>query len=298
MPGRIGFGAVVMRGRGKARVVRLLVILGFGLSVCGAHAAGSSKGKETPQSNYAVSVGTDSQSGQDLSFSIDQALASSNHFLISGGRTRAQLASGYQDGYNGSLGMTTDPDKPFSYGASVNMAYLGENLKSQSVTGMWSYAGDTWMFVAKPTLRTIAIYVPGTPPSNTDVLGAGGSIAATRFFSDSWSATAGGEYYKYWGDTSALPVLLQAIRTKIPLAFISNYLRERWWLQTEYDFNSVSVLAALDDSHTLLSRDWVPTTYVHTDFDLSDSLTLNTELGASGFSTANWYVTLGLTWYR
>jgi hypothetical protein len=295
---RLGFAAGVMHSQRSMRVAGLLSGLAIGLCVGGAHAAGSSQDSDMPQSSYAISAGTDAQSSQDSSFSIDQALASRNHFLLSGGRTRVPLATGYQNGYNGSLGMTTDPSQPYSYGASVNMAYLGENLKSQSLTGTWSYSSDTWVFVAKPTLRTIAIHVPGTPPKNTDVLGAGGSIAATRYFSDSWSATAGGEYYKYRGDTSALPVLFQAIRTKIPLTFITNFLRERWWLETEYDFDSVSVLAGLDDSHTLLSRDWVPTTYLHTDFDLSDSLSLNTELGATGFSTANWYVTLGLTWYH
>jgi hypothetical protein len=292
-------GASGLGGLQERRVPGSLMALLFALSVGGAHAASTGPDVDAPQSSYAVSAGTDYQSGQDFSFGIDQALASRNQFLLSGGRTRVQLVSGYQDGYNGSLGMTTDPDRPFSYGASVNMAYLGRNLKSQSLTGTWSYASDTWMFAVKPTLRTIAIYVPAPPPpKNTNVLGSGGSIAATRFFGDRWSVTAGGEYNKYWGDTGAVPVLLKAIRTRIPLAFITNFLRERWWLETEYDFDSVSVLAGLDDSHTLLSRDWISTTYLHADFNLSSAIALNSEFGATGFSTANWYVSLGLTWYR
>jgi hypothetical protein len=249
-------------------------------------------------SSYSIALGTDYQNGQDLSLSVDQGLKSRNRFQFSLGRSRLDLSTGTQDSYTAAFGMSTDPADLYAYGVGVKASYLGPNLKSRSLTGAWGYAGDDWQLTADPVARIISFYKPPPLPKTTDVFGLGTALSATRFVGDAWSLAVGGEYYKYWGDSSVLPVIIRIVRSGGKLPYLSGFLRERYWLESGYDGRSSSFIVGADSSLTVLSKQRVNSAYVRSIFDLSRKLSLNTEIGASNFETSNWYLATGLSWTR
>lgn len=249
-------------------------------------------------SSYSIALGTDYQNGRDLSLSIDQGLESRNRLQFSLGRSRLQLSTGTQDSYTAAVGMSTDPADLYAYGVGVKASYLGPNLKSRSLAGAWAYTGDDWQLTADPVARIISFYKPPPLPKTTDVFGLGTALSATRFVGDAWSLAIGGEYDKYWGDSSVLPVIIRIVRSGGKLPYLSGFLRERYWLESGYDGKSSSFIFGADSSLTVLSKQRVNSAYVRSIFDLSKKLSLNTEIGASNFESSNWYLTLGLSWTR
>jgi hypothetical protein len=247
-------------------------------------------------SSYSIALGVDYQNGQDLSLSIDQGLESRNRFQFSLGRSRLDLSTGTQDSYTAAVGMSTDPADLYAYGVGVTASYLGPNLKSRSLTGAWTYAGDDWQLTADPAGRIISFYKPPPLPKTTDVFGLGTALSATRYVGDTWSLAVGGEYYEYWGNSSVLPVIIRIVRSGGKLPYLSGFLRERYWLECGYDGKSSSFVLGADSSLTVLSKQRVNSAYVRSIFDLSKKLSLSTEIGASNFETSNWYLTLGLSW--
>lgn len=255
----------------------------------------------TPQSYYSAEMFTDVSGSSTLIFDVNAALASRNRLQFGIGRSETPNA-GLGLGYMLSAGYSTDPEQSSSYGVSSEYWRLlgasGNNVEILSLSGSATRHSDRWSLVATPAVKKINIHKQTFPPAETEVTSGGVTLSATYYTRGKWSFSTGIEENRYFGDAAALQTIINIIKFTGKAPFLASLVRSRYYFEADYGFPNTTLTLGLDMNKTVIQPKHKPSVYVRTVSGLSDTWSLQTQLGTNSFDLKGWFVSLGLTYAR
>ncbi len=253
----------------------------------------------TPQSYYSAELSTDISGSSTLIFDVNAALASRNRLQIGIGRSETPNV-GLGLGQMLSAGYSTDPEKSASYGISSEYwrlsAASGNNIEILTLSGSGTRYSDRWSLSATPGAKKINIHILTPSPAEIVVTSGGLTLAATYYTRGKWSFSTGIEENRYFGDAATLRNIISIIKFTGKAPFLASLVRSRYYFEADYGFTDATLTLGLDMNKTVIQRKYKPSVYIRSVSGLSDSWSLQTQLGTNSVDFNGWFVSLGLTY--
>lgn len=253
----------------------------------------------TPRSYYSTEVSTDVFGSSTIIFDANAALASRNRLQFGIGRSKIPSA-GLGLGYMLSAGYSTDPEQSTAYG--VNSEYwrllgvLGNNIEILSLSGSATRHSDRWSLFATPVAKRANIHRLFPSPAEAEVTSGGLMLSATYYTRGKWSFSTGIEENRYFGDAATLKAIINIIKLTGKAPFLASLVQSRYYLEAEYGFTNTSLTLGYDMNKTIIQVKHKPSFYMRTVSGLSDTWSLQTQLGTNNFDLNSWFASLGLTY--
>lgn len=199
-------------------------------------------------------------------------------------------------------GYATNPDKKTSYGVNSEywrlLAASGNNVEILSLSGSVVQQKNQWSVVVTPAVKSIYIHKLTMPAAEIEVRSAGVSLAATYTTQGKWSYSAGIEDNRYFGNTAALQTILNIIKFTGKAPFLASLVRSRYYIEADYGLTRSMLTLGLDMNKTVIDTKYRPSVYARVASELSDSWSLQSQLGINSLDASGWFVSLGLTYAR